>query len=248
MFMDGFKDELVKIAKTRSLLRMFGKAFPKDSRLSRAGRPDLKIHTSPLIPKTQFISGDPKLIDRYLARTFMHQGPVKAISRVFGPIMKRDPKYRGKNVTAKKAMSDLFETLTTKMNASERVGGTVGRNGNLVINRSAFDTMSAGTKRAILAHEAFHTVPVVGHSEILAHLWGVRRHKKYIKDRVSKGLPLRSRSEKGWEVAGDKYMPAMAGLARLRPGRFLGEIAIAGGTGYGGYKGVEAINKKRKEK
>jgi len=76
--------------------------------------------------------------------------------------------------------------------------------------------------RSVVNHEAFHLKPVVGYSETLAHIAG--------------GLKSRKGSLSPWNAA-----KSYAHLWRTRPDRALVEHGVAGGIGYGGYKGVNSL-------
>lgn len=104
------------------------------------------------------------------------------------------------------------------------------RNINLV-NRDWFKGNSRAKRRMVLAHEAFHSrTPVLGHSELAAHMYGGWK--------ANQGL------KRLWSGDGTGAINQIGHLAKTRPDRFGVELALLAGAGYAGYRGYRALRKK----
>jgi hypothetical protein len=107
------------------------------------------------------------------------------------------------------------------------IGGTVAGDRSYIGRH--FQQESGIPLRDVAHHESFHHVPVVGHSEFLAHAWGGLKSKKGTLS------PGQAAKDVGKFLVG-------------RPGRAAIETGVASGLGYGGYKGVQALRNHGTEK
>lgn len=100
-----------------------------------------------------------------------------------------------------------------------------------LVDRDWFKGNSREKRRMVLAHEAFHSrTPVLGHSEIAAHLYGGWK--------ANKGL------KRVWSGDGTGAINELGHLATTRPDRLGIELALLAGAGYAGYRGYKALRNK----
>ena len=144
----------------------------------------------------------------------------------------------GKQLGSKgKAREHVKDQLLRQMSgAGTRIGGTIaqGRKGSR--SYIDLDMLKEQAKRGgpsirnVVHHEEFHRkVPVLGRSEILAHLYGgfnQTKNKRY------KNFGHAARDLKT--------------LVKVRPGRFGAEVAAFGGAGYGAKKGLDKLRGDKK--
>jgi len=96
----------------------------------------------------------------------------------------------------------------------------------VVINRDDYKLLPKMGRRNVIAHEFFHANnPILGRSEILAHIYGGIKSKDKIFGNFGPVNMLRH-------------------LAKGRPGRFATELGVLGSLGLGTYLGIKAIKDK----
>ena len=162
---------------------------------------------------------DPKV--RYVGR----RGMAKAVNKQFwaghiGRMVEKSMKKRGL-----KGRLELFGTRRKVKQAARKFAnrgllGTIvkrGKGRGIYLNRRI---KGHSMERSIKEHERFHLLPVVGQSEILAHLYGA-------------GAAAVTGSKEG-------VIGGLLGLAS-RPGR----LALEGGVGYGGYGAYKKLKEGR---
>lgn len=104
-----------------------------------------------------------------------------------------------------------------------------------LVDRDWFKGNSRAKRRMVLAHEAFHSrTPVLGTSEIAAHMYGGWKANKGVK-RV-------------WSGDGTGAINQLGHLAQTRPERLGIELALLAGAGYAGYRGYKALRAKLRDK
>lgn len=83
----------------------------------------------------------------------------------------------------------------------------------------------------VVNHEGFHLKPIIGKSEILAHIYGGLKGKKG-------KLDYKGALKQYGHLWRSSWGP---GIAKARLARPIIEHAAIGGLGYGGYKGVNHL-------
>lgn len=177
--------------------------------------------------------------------------------------MKLKPQY---------TMDQIRESYRNSLNLGSLhgrgIGGTIGLEDGrkmVYINREALRNPAVqkafGVKgfrdaqRNVLRHEAFHNIPVIGQSEILAHIAGGTAVGGNIFNRVKAiegGVGAKAKYlAKGLGAKGKSMGRSYLNLWMARPDRALLEHAILGAGIYGGVKAGKAIKgsiDKRKKK
>jgi hypothetical protein len=151
--------------------------------------------------------------DEDMLRISLHQQPVRALFS-FAPLSQK------KN--------------TIKNLRSRYAGGIAGTytKDKVFLNRK-FYKPNDPLNRETIAHELFHTkTPILGNSEILAHIYG-----KYKAVKNKNPLTILEST-----ASGIKH------LVTTRPDRAAIEAGLLASTGYGGYKLIKALRKNKSKK
>jgi hypothetical protein len=168
--------------------------------------------------------------DKELRQAVQRQGPIRGIVGL-APKEQRPWQIRQLNNRLKYLDGRFGGTITPNKHQGRNI---------MLLNRNLRDRPKT-IRRMVLAHEAFHgKTPVLGHSEILAHAYGGWK--------ANKGLKKLWNTDTKSGGFGTGALNQVGLLAKVRPSRMLGELAIAGGLGYGAYRGGKAIYNALKSK
>lgn len=132
------------------------------------------------------------------------------------------------------AVKELHKQMRGMASGTVAYNPTQKRSINLV-ERGWFKQQPRSKRRMVLAHEAFHArTPVLGRSEIAAHLYG--------------GWKANKGGKRVWSGDGTGALNELGHLARTRPDRLGIELALLAGAGYAGYRGYKALREKLRNK
>lgn len=118
-----------------------------------------------ILPNTYFVRGSNS--SRVMEESALKQKPIKALTWLLQKTL---------NLSNEKAKEFLIKELRKKGFSGNRIAGTIFRNKKgkrvSVVNRELLKNMDPLLSRQTIMHEAFHTKPFIGNSELLAHLYG----------------------------------------------------------------------------
>ncbi len=122
--------------------------------------------------------------EREMSRALLRQGPPTVFR-----IIKKTYKKRGSGEfgAARKAYNFLVEKPSGEYRTAATIFSTP-KGKSIAINKIFWRYANKKKRREILSHEAFHAnMPIVGKSEILAHIYGGAKSGKTIKESIKGG-------------------------------------------------------------
>lgn len=212
--LNGFSEEMEKIAGIKDITkRIFGTVFNKK----------VKIRQFKQLPRVNFISGKKSDVENKMLELIIAQG---LSGKLINWVDKQSPGYKKELFNYFKRdgfAKGVLGTWSYGKSGAKESFVDISRVKELKKDPDTIKRFGKELTRTVVAHEKFHTLPIVGQSETLAHIAGGLAPKK---NKLSNAV---KQYRHVWET---------------RPGRVGLEHALAGGATYGTYRGAKHFTKK----